>query len=214
MPNYKIEKEGQQLYKIQLTGDHRAILYKSIMKQLTSSIYNEDKDAIFILAETVETLKDYLMQQSRIRISDSKCINMIYYLTNQILFLQNQGYCIYGIDIDDIIVINTSIFKICNTAFLLPIQKEHIHFYSPIKLPYFYNPELLELTTLPASIHYKSSYYSLGALLIFCLLNTYLLVGNDPMNDKDIERVLTPYKGTKIYWFVKRCLQDKELLLI
>ena len=87
-------------------------------------------------------------------------------------------------------------------------------FYSPIKLPYFYNPELLELTTLPASIHYKSSYYSLGALLIFCLLNTYLLVGNDPMNDKDIERVLTPYKGTKIYWFVKRCLQDKELLLI
>jgi hypothetical protein len=214
MPNYKIEKDNEYMYKIQITGDYRAILYQSIVKQLSSSIYNEDKDAIFVIAETVETLKDYLLEQSRIRISDGNCINMIYFLTNQILFLQNQGYCIYGLDIDDILVINKSIFKICNTAFLLPIQKEHIHFYSPITTPYFYNPKLLELTTLPASIHYKTSYYSLGALTVFCLLNTYLLVGNDRMSDKDIERVLTPYKGTKIYWFIKRCLQDNELLLI
>ena len=82
MPNYKIEKDNEYMYKIQITGDYRAILYQSIVKQLSSSIYNEDKDAIFVIAETVETLKDYLLEQSRIRISDGNCINMIYFLTN------------------------------------------------------------------------------------------------------------------------------------
>jgi len=45
-----------------------------------------------------------------------------------------------------------------------------------------------------------------------------LLVGNEIKTSDEIENVLASYKNTKIYWFIKRCLNEKidkrKLLLI
>jgi hypothetical protein len=100
----------------------------------------------------------------------------------------------------------------------MPIIENEIQFYAPIKAPYFSNPEILKLTTLPGSINYKCSYYSLGTLVVFCLLKQYLLVGNEVKSVEEIENIIGPLKNTKLYWFIKRCLDDKidkrSLLLI
>ena len=100
----------------------------------------------------------------------------------------------------------------CSTRYLLPLVNELIIFNSPIKQAYFSNPELLNLTTLPSEISYKCCYYSLGSLVIYCLLNAYI------KSFEQIEKVIEPLYNTKIYWFVKRCLDSdinkRELLLI
>ena len=84
--------------------------------------------------------------------------------------------------------------------------------------PYFSNPEIIKLTTLPAEINYKCCYYSLGVLVVFCLLNNYLLVGNEIKSVEEIENIIKPLLNTKIYWFIKRCLYEnidkRQLLLI
>jgi serine/threonine protein kinase len=126
------------------------------------------------------------------------------------------GYGFYGFDINDILVID-DIFIFCSAEHLLPIVDDNIIFYSPIKTPYFSSPEILELTTLPSEINYKCSYYSLGALVVFCLLNKYLLVGNEIKSLEEVEVILSPLYNTKIYWFIKRCLEenvDKRVLLL
>jgi serine/threonine protein kinase len=90
-------------------------------------------------------------------------------------------------------------------------------FYQPIKTPYFSNPEIMELTSLPSEINYKCSFYSLGVLVVLYLLNNFLLVGNEIKRVDEIENILRPIYNTKIYWFIKRCLEeniDKRVLLL
>ena len=104
------------------------------------------------------------------------------------------------------------IFRLCN--FLRPFRnakeiKSYITFNAPFDLPYFSSPELIELKTLPAKIDYRTSYYSLGALLTYFLLKEYLFVGNEVMREKAIEKCLNPIFYTKVYWFLKRCLKEK-----
>ena len=88
----------------------------------------------------------------------------------------------------------------------------------PFEHPYFSNPELLDLNVLPYEISKKCCYYSLGALIVFSLLNKYLLVGNELKTSQEIDKILEPLNNTKIYWFLKRCLDNdinnRKLLLV
>ena len=101
---------------------------------------------------------------------------------------------------------------------MLDVVEDNIIFNSPIKLPYFSNPEVNKLTSLPSKINYRSSYYSLGALTLFCLLNVYIYSELDSYLDSDseteletqIDNILQPIYYTKIYWFLRRCLHKKS----
>ena len=142
---------------------------------------------------------------------------MIYDLTQQIIYLKKLGYGFYGFDINDIIVINNDLFVFCSAGYLSSLTNDKIIFYSPIKRPYFGNPELFLLTTLPSEINHKCSYYSLATLVVYCLTKTYLLVGNEIKSETEIEKILQPFQNTKVYWFLKRCLHldsDKRRLLL
>jgi hypothetical protein len=88
----------------------------------------------------------------------------------------------------------------------------------PILKPYFSNPEIFELKVLPTKINYKCIYYSLGSLIVFSLLNSYLLVANELKTSEEIDFIIQPIYNTKIYWFIKRSLEQdinkRRLLLI
>ena len=150
--------------------------------------------------------------------SHLKCIKMISDLTKQINYLSNINYGFYGFDIQDILVINDDLFLICSGDYLKSLtNNSNIIFYEPIKNPYFGSPDILTLTSLPSTIDFKCIYYSLGALIVYCLLNEYLLVGNEIKSDEEIENKLIPLLDTKIYWFLKRCLKTnckKRLMLL
>jgi hypothetical protein len=160
---------------------------------------------MFFTADTVTNFKEYLANYS-FKLSHHKCIEIIDELTKQIAYLEKLGYGFYGFNIEDILVINSSKFVICNSRFLLPINNNMLHFYEPINTPQFIDPMLLKLTTLPTQIHYKCVYYSLAVLIIFSLLNVYLLVGNEEKSEIEVERILYPIKNTKLYWFLKRSI--------
>jgi len=120
------------------------------------------------------------------------------------------------------LVVNDSTFLILNLDYLFPLynKKENgSKIWTPIYvLPYFSNPELINLNVLPGTIYIQSLYYSIGVLVTFCLLNKYLLVANEIKDWSTIDNILYQIKNTKIYWFLKRCLDDepkkRRLLLI
>jgi hypothetical protein len=133
---------------------------------------------------------------------------MIDTLTRQIKYLETKQYAFYGHSIDDIIVINDDTFININSETLLPIKDNTISFLSPFLKTQFMSPEISNITTLPSKIHYQSSYYSLAALVIYCFLNKTAL------EEKKEDTLLKPIFYTKIYWFLKRCLHKRILLLI
>jgi len=208
MTNYILKPINECTYNLKINGEYNIYLYKVIKKFIKTSNFDYETSSIYFCAENITPLKDLIKNNS---LSHNKCIKLIYDLTNQILYLKKLGYSFYGFDLNDILVVD-ELFMFCSTQYVLPLVNESIIFYSPIKQAYFSNPELYNLTTLPSEISYKCCYYSLGTLVIYCLLNAYI------NRSEQIEKVIEPLYNTKIYWFIKRCLDSdinkRELLLI
>lgn len=216
MTNYILTPINDFTYGLKINGEYNTYLYKTINKIINTCHFNNETNSVYFSAEKVVPFKKYLLVHNN-RITHIQCIKMIDDLTKQILYLHKLGVAFYGFDIGDILTIDNH-FIFCNAQYLLPLEKDSIIFYSPIKQPYFSNPELFKLTSLPSEISYKSCYYSLGLLIVFSLLNTYLLVGNEIKTSEEIENIISPLYNTKIYWFIKRCLDDdvtnRKLLLV
>jgi hypothetical protein len=204
-------------YNLKINGNFEYQLYYIIEKMIKSSNYDDDTNSIFFSAENVIPLKKYILDQKNKKISYATCIKLIHDLSKQLFCLNNLGYGIYGFDINDILIID-NIFILCSTQYLLELENNNIIFTSIIKKPYFSNPELFKLTSLPSKVNHKCSYYSLGLLVIFLLMNKYLLVGNEIKTTEEINKIIQPLYNTKIYWFLKRCLDDdinnRKLLLV
>ena len=209
---YDINPINESTYKIKIQNDNTIPLYKSIQYMLDSVHYDSETTSIYVSAEKVTTLYNFTLKN----MSHNICIKMIDDLTKQMIYLKKIQYGFYGLNIEDIVIIDNT-FIVCSSQHLLPIEEDRIIFYSPIKQTYFSNPEIMKLTTLPSEVDYKCVYYSLGSLIIFCLLKKYLLVANEIKNTEEVEYIITPIKNTKIYWFLKRCLEEnieKRILLL
>jgi hypothetical protein len=197
-------KTGKYSYKLFIKGENSKPIYWSLLKTniIKGAFYNSEEKMLYFTAEKVST-----NVKNEIKISDAKCIKMIDTLTQQIKYLEQINYAFYGHNVSDILVINDDIFININANTLLPITNNSITFLYPFEKSYFLNPEISTITRLPSKIHFKSGYYSLAALIIYCLLN-------EDIQDLKDEEVLHPIFYTKIYWFLKRCLHKRILLLI
>ena len=78
----------------------------------------------------------------------------------------------------------------------------------------FISPEFKDFIskkTLPYSIHFKSGYYSFGLLCVYCFVSkTAVIAPVAPATNADaaIDAALAPIIHTKIYWFLKRVLDE------
>ena len=206
---YKITQLGEYNYSLVSKGKYNLQLYSSIIKShiLTSAFHDPRKNSIFFTAGLVQTLPEYLKSRTNNKMSERECAKLIYNLTTQIQYLEENNYIVYCYNPNDILVINEQTFIIASAEYILPLEEEtkSIVFYSPIIKPFFGNPELLELTNFPSSIHYKSGYYSFGLLCAYCFVSKTAVA---PATNADVATVLAPIIHTKIYWFLKRVLDE------
>ena len=205
---YDIKPINEFTYSLKIHGTNIDAIYKTIKKMLKSAYYDSETSSIFFSAEKVSTFKHYLLEHTDHKLEINKCIKMIDDLTKQMSYLKTINYGFYGFGINDILVVDNK-FVFCSSQYLYSLSEDTFLFIEPINNPYFSNPEIIELTTLPFEVNYKCCYYSLGALVVFSLLNVYLLVGNELKSKEEIEDILNPFLNTKIYWFIKRCLDKK-----
>ena len=213
---YDLTQINEYTYSLKIHGHNIIPLYQTIINMLKNAYYDNETETIIFTAENIKPLKNILFNKNDNKMGLNQCIKMIDELTKQISYLKTINYGFYGFDINDILVID-GIFLFCNTQYLYPLYKDNFLFIEPISQPYFSSPEIIKLTILPTEINNKCSYYSLGVLVVFCLLNNYLLVSNELKTPEEIENIIKPIFNTKIYWFLKRCLEpnlEKRVLLL
>lgn len=213
---YDLIQINEYTYSLKIHGHNIIPLYQTIINMLKNAYYDNETETIIFTAENIKPLKNILFNKNDNKMGLNQCIKMIDELTKQISYLKTINYGFYGFDINDILVID-GIFLFCNTQYLFPLYKDNFLFIEPLSQPYFSSPEIIKLTILPTEINNKCSYYSLGVLVVFCLLNNYLLVSNELKTPKEIENIMKPIFNTKIYWFLKRCLEpnlEKRVLLL
>ncbi len=213
---YDLTQINEYTYSLKIHGHNIIPLYQTIINMLKNAYYDNETETIIFTAENIKPLKNILFNKNDNKMGLNQCIKMIDELTKQISYLKTINYGFYGFDINDILVID-GIFLFCNTQYLFPLYKDNFLFIEPLSQPYFSSPEIIKLTILPTEINNKCSYYSLGVLVVFCLLNNYLLVSNELKTPEEIENIIKPIFNTKIYWFLKRCLEpnlEKRVLLL
>ena len=199
-------------------------LFNSIIKTniIKGSTITEDYKSITFQALSVKTLPQYLLYlkntQSNNTLDTPKSLKMIYYLSTQLKYLiNNENKCFYRYNPDNILVIDESKFVYLSIEDLLKIEPEteNIEINTVISFDWFVSPEILKITSIPETVHYKTIYYSLGALIIYSLYSINILdIRNDHIeedhedHEDQIDQIIVTIKGTKLYYFLKRCLNE------
>ena len=230
---FSIKKNGDTTYSLFIDNHlYRNDFYEFFIltNNLPLAFINEEK--LFFQAERVCLLEDLLKNQ-HYKLNQIQCLHMIKSISYQIKYFEEKGITFLGFDIKDIIVINDNgindngindngindngindngindyKFFIMGTRFAIRFHSYFINLFVPYEKPYFSSPEIINVIKLPYKVHYKSCYYSLGALTVFCLLNEYLLKGNEVSDVERIEHILNPIYLSKMYWFLIRCLNE------
>jgi len=160
---------------------------------------NKEPVAIHFFSSSVKPLSYYCRKGI---VDYYMALKIICDLYKQHSFLDKYGYGFYYIDLDDILVIDKSIFICTNPNVIRERRNGQLMFFSPFNRTAehgFYSPEIFELQSIPAKVSHKCFYYSLGALAIYCLYGKKL--GNF-----DASVLLKPISQTKLYWLILKLI--------
>jgi hypothetical protein len=126
---------------------------------------------------------------------------MIHDLNKQNDFLRNNYDCgFFCLDLNNILMIDSSIFIFTHPKFIRKIHLDHFVFQSPFSRSSnstFFSPELMAMNSLPSTVGFKCFYYSLGSLCIFCLFGIKIELKDD---SHSINKILKPIYQTKLSW--------------
>lgn len=200
------------MFTIDFHSRSEALINSIIMtNQILGVTVSHDYKSITFNAISVKSFSKY--QNDLYKIQGTKNMNyentlrLISCLTNQIQHLIiEESLCFYLYDLENLIVINDSKFVYLSNTHLMETSNQFIQIGRPFSCLGFFSPELIKINRIPSSISYKTIYYSLGALVIFALFNVNII--NTEPASIELDNILFPIEGTKLYWLLLRCLDS------
>lgn len=159
----------------------------------------------------VKTLNEYLHYKKNLIDYEKVCK-----LAKDVIFIQNSlessNKSILYYSFKDIIVINDELFLFINSSKVIDIKDGNIRVNFPIKKSLnFLFPEITSSSKLPIIFHYKSTYYSLGLLIIKLLVPEK----EEIELTEELENILYP---TKLFWVLKEVFsgypRNRNLVLL
>jgi len=178
------------------------IFLSSIQQVIANSLKNEKQTKLIFHASKVLTLADVLKKQS---LTYEECVIMTGCLSTQLIYLNERNITIMGFDLDDILVLNNiSMFVIASPQYLKNVYNKNIEFDLPFYKPKFVSPLVEAVESIPSVVPCFVDRCSLAMIIIHSFGASHL--------DLDLESI----KNTKLYWFLKRCLNhyDGRMILI
>jgi len=214
--NVKIRKENN-IYELEFKTSNYELINSLLKTRIIKGGSTDDTyKRIYFKADEVKTLKEYKHDKKKATgknvLSISNIAKLIHSLVIQLNYLIEIEKCtILGYNPEEIIVINDTIFAYIGSELIEKIDEETqcVMLSSPYsRKDFFFSPELLEIKEIPSYIHFKTSYFSLGLLIIYSLLEdddfyTAYINDNNPLS---ILNVLNnhPIKNSKLYWLLSR----------
>jgi hypothetical protein len=176
------------------------------------------------------TFKAYSIKQLTLtKIGTNDIVNMITSLSLQLDYLIREKKTFVGYHPNNIYIINESIYvNLDNDLLNIDEENGNIMVSYPFKSNDFFLPiELLNVKTIPHFVHFKTSYFSLGLLVIYSLCNENkeniieLEFYREYLRENNIINILNNnefchIKHSKIFYFLSNCLIEniKERSLI
>ena len=219
--------ENKKIFTIEFVYSNQIIINSLIKTRIIQGATATDNyKTIKFKAQSVMTLKQFQEEHNKetctIKLSINIISQMIANLAMQLNYLiSKESRTILGYAPENIIVINQKKFAFLGSEFVSKIEENNnIQISYPFtSSDFFISPELLKINTLPSYVHYKTSYFSLGCLVLYALSsddNFYKEYLKETKETKETKcKILIDYlnslsiKNTKIYWLLSRCLVEE-----
>jgi serine/threonine protein kinase len=221
--NLRIVEENPKIFKIIFEYPNRIVINSLIKTRIIQGATSTDNyRTIKFKAESVKSLLQYQKEKSLTRRKKSLTINEIALLINNLsiqlnYLIKEEYHTIIGYNPEDIIIINDKKFAFIGSELISKLEDNKALISYPFEREDFYvSPELLEQKELPFYVHYKTSYFSLGCLILYVLQlenDFYKDYLKEEIKNINLEILLEshPIKNTKLYWVLSRCLiKDPE----
>jgi hypothetical protein len=199
--------KNQYIFKI-LFNIYSEDLVKSITKSkiILGATTTEKYDTLVLNATSVKSFADFHKDQTITngtrRLPIPIISKILYDLSNQLKYLISyKNKTFIGYNTENIVVIDNNKFVYLSNEYLKDIDtnEETIMISSPFtSKEYFLSPELLEVKVIPSYINYKTSYFSLGQLIVN-------LFSEDENENEILENI--HIKNTKLYFSLERMLE-------
>jgi hypothetical protein len=214
----KIVEEKNKIFKIILDYPN-AVLINSLLKTriIQGGTSTDNYKILKFKANSIKSLQQFQEEKKKER--GKKQLNMnetallIKTLSNQLNYLINyESHTIIGYAPENIIVINDKNFVFLGSELLSKIEDQMVLLSFPFTTnDFFLSPELLKIKELPAYVHYKVAYFSLGCLVLYTILTDdefYINYLKDEKDEINVDNLLKSHtiKNTKLYWLLSRCL--------
>ena len=228
--NVKIRKENN-IYELEFKTSNYSLV-NSLLKTriIQGGSTDETYKRIYFKANQVKTLKKYKHDKKKsigkYVLSISDIAKLIQSLVMQLNYLIEIEHCtILGYNPEEILVINDGIFAYIGTELIEKIDEDSqcVMISTPYSTKdFFFSPELLRIKEIPSYIHFKTSYFSFGLLIIYSLLEEHEFY-TEYINHNNPSSILNllnnhPIKNSKLYWLLSRCLveeaKDRSIILL
>ena len=213
------EKNNKTIYKIEFNYQCPSLI-RSLTKThiIQGGTITDDYSCLRFKAVSVVPFPIFQEQHKKEYGSKSLSINlasnMLKSLTAQLSHLiSKESQTIIGYNPEDIIVINGKTFAFLDSELIAdigPAGKEMATISCPFNVTdFFVSPEILKIKELPSHVHYKTSYFSLGCLLLYALTGGSEDFYKEYLTRRSFILNQLHFKNTKLYWLLSRCLVEE-----
>lgn len=220
------DKNVKSLYTMEFNYPS-SVLLRSLTKTrlIKSGIITNDYRTFRFKALEIKSLQQYKEGQKPCKVSITFAAKMVLSLCKQLNYLiTNERKTIIGYSPKNIIVIDGTPILLDSEviADLDDIGTEYATISKPFLVKdFFCSPEMLAIKELPAKVHYKTAYFSLGCLILDALLTCDYNFYKEYLREMDSNKIheyldQLHFKGTKLYWLLSRCIlkePDKRCVL-
>lgn len=157
-------------------------------------------DEITFTTSSLQPLSTYLQKNKKLNYNQT--VTLAHQMKLFVDFAENSQKTIVSFDLDDVLVFDKKNFLFMNYSKMVPLQNKLAKVNSLGK-DEFASLEAQALKSVPGEISFKSCYFSLGLMLIYCIFNEKL----DTSKSYDLKEKLHLIYDTPLYWFIVQSLQ-------
>lgn len=198
-----------------VNSSYNNYIHNSLRTLNIQSENNAISPEIKIHLDSIISLEDYLDNKPDKMLDVNEVNFIIQDVVNQIQYLEGNNKTVSYFSIDDFLILNNTSCLFIGLDKLYDFNTQGNYNLQDIiknKTNGFMSPELLAVTKIPSTIHYKSCYYSFGLLLLKVFINV------DLTNVNDYTEKTKSIHGLPCYWFIQNTLakisNDRHILFI
>lgn len=202
----RIQKgRDNKTYKMMLPNETKSYLFIQSLYKLDISLKKIDETTDTLtyqfVCNSLEILPQYIIKNKN-RLQYLDVLHCCLMVGDQMKFLEENGVSSPQINIQNILVINQSMFMYMNEDYI-PIIDGFINIDELYEKYFLTSFDLFNVVSLPGSIHHNNWVSSLG------LLGIYLLTNNEDLHNKShqyYKDLIEMIQDTKLYFMLSRCL--------